>query len=140
MRTTGQFCFAVLLTVALSFAVPLSHAAGTTPIILSEAQNGKSTTVSKDTTFTVQLSGNPTTGYSWSLFKLSGNSLKSNGKITYTATPVKPGIVGSGGTFTAPFKAVAAGKSTITMQYARPWEHVPPVKIFTVTVVVTAAK
>ncbi len=48
--------------------------------------------------------------------------------------------LGAGGTVTARFVAVGAGQTTLTLNYARPFERdVPPLKTFTVSVLVTTS-
>jgi predicted secreted protein len=43
-------------------------------------------------------------------------------------------MVGVGGVFVATFKAVRAGKTTVRMEYRRPWEKdVAPIETFAVT-------
>ncbi len=77
--------------------------------------------------FRVALKSNPTTGYSW-MPKFDPNYVKLiNSK--YVPYKTKHGVVGSGGVQIFTFKAIKPGKTTITMQYQRPWaETVPPLK------------
>jgi inhibitor of cysteine peptidase len=98
--------------------------------VYTEKDSGKKVELDCGALFDVQLSGNPTTGYSWTVAELSGKAVEKVGDVKYTAEATNR--VGSGGTFLAHFKAAAAGKSTLKMAYARPWEKdVKPVKEFT---------
>ncbi len=109
-------------------------------LAVTEADAGKTLKLGDNTAVAISLAGNPTTGYSWSVTKMEGTALEQAGDIQYVRTPVRAGIVGSGGTFIAKFRAVKAGESTITLGYARSWENgVPPAKTFTVTLVVEKA-
>jgi predicted secreted protein len=84
--------------------------------------------------FTVQVKGNPTTGYNWNYIAdscnddsikflndnltgryVSDNSQNSNGEI----------MVGVGGTFKFDFKALSAGLNELAFEYKRSWEPEP---------------
>lgn len=100
--------------------------------VLTEADNGGSTAVEANTSIVVQLSGNPTTGYTWSVNSYDTGILSLEGH-DYTADTSDG--VGSGGTFTFLFKALAPGSSTIKLSYARPWEKdVPAAKTYSTEV------
>ena len=70
-------------------------------------------------TVTVTLESNPTTGYSWQaaqteeLFKVDKS---------YTEKEHPEGMVGVGGNETFTFTPLKAGKTEVTLTYARPWE------------------
>ena len=78
--------------------------------------------------FTIVLDSNPTTGYSW---KLSDNF--SGGIVQLVSSSYIPPVTrrkGAGGEEIWRFKAVAAGKTTISLEYIRPWEKgVQPVAV-----------
>jgi inhibitor of cysteine peptidase len=106
---------------------------------LSDKDNGQTISLPLGSTCTTSLFGNPTTGYSWTVGSISGKSVIADGKVTYSASANPSKLVGSGGIFTARFKAVQLGESTVSMQYARPWEkNQPPARTFTATIRVTA--
>lgn len=68
----------------------------------------------------VTLAGNPTTGFAWHAV-IADPSVLSQVDAAYT--PSAPdGAVGAGGTYTWDFKALKAGKTTITFKYYRDWE------------------
>ncbi len=124
----------ILLLAACSSAPDNSAPAS---LVLGESDAGKAVAVAKGGEVAVALAGNPTTGYTWAL--ISGNDavLKSAGEAVYEAAKVPAGMVGSGGTYTFKFSAIAAGTATLKFGYARPWEKdVAPAKTFTVSVVV----
>lgn len=70
-------------------------------------------------TVTVTLESNPTTGYSWQaeqteeLFKIDSS---------YSENEHPEGMVGVGGNETFTFTPLKAGKTEVTLTYARPWE------------------
>lgn len=70
-------------------------------------------------TVTVTLESNPTTGYSWQvsqteeLFKIDRS---------YSEHERSEGLVGVGGNETFTFIPLRAGKTEVTLTYARPWE------------------
>jgi len=104
-------------------------------VVLDEKADGTTVEIAVGKTVVVQLEGNPTTGYSWSVKKLDGDSLEQQGEVRYVPKKVPRGMVGSGGTFIAVFKAVKPGKAAIAMVYARPWEKdKPPARTFGATV------
>lgn len=100
--------------------------------VLSEQDNGQTINLPRGARFVASLPGNPTTGYSWTLQGISGNAVVQDGKIAYNSAANPKKLVGSGGTFNAPFRAIEAGDSTISLQYIRPWEkRQAPARTFT---------
>ena len=85
--------------------------------------------------FTITLDSNPTTGYSW---KLSDSFPK--GIIKLLGSEYQPPVTrrkGAGGKEIWRFKTLAVGKTTITLEYLRPWEKDKPpaaTKTFSITV------
>lgn len=105
------------------------------PLVLTAGDNGKTVSTQVGRKITVQLAGNITTGYSWSIATIAGTAVRLEGKITYKPSPAPRGMVGSGGMASATFQAVRTGKSVITMAYARRWEkNKKPARTFTVTI------
>ena len=97
--------------------------------------DGKTITVIDGKSIVVQLEGNITTGFSWELKSLKGESLKQTGKIQYVSNEAHKRFAGGPGKFFATFKAVKAGSGTIELVYIRPWEkNTPPNKTFTLTI------
>ena len=144
--------FVTLLTAAaLPSASAILAAAPATPasppatapaaaLAVTEAYNGKTLKLGDAVTVTISLAGNATTGYSWAVSKVEGDALQQAGDIQYAPQRAPAGMVGTGGTSTATFRAVKAGQSVITLAYARPWENgTPPAKTFQVTIVVEKA-
>jgi inhibitor of cysteine peptidase len=109
-------------------------------LAVSQADNGKTLNLGTNKTVAISLPGNATTGYSWAVTKIDGTALEQTGSVQYVPDRARAGMVGSGGTSIATFRAVKPGQSTITLGYARPWETgTPPANSFTVTLVVDQA-
>lgn len=68
----------------------------------------------------LELLGNPTTGYAWQCESSDPSVLAPAGSL-YTASP-SDGRVGTGGTYRFDFKALKAGTATVTCRYYRSWE------------------
>ena len=88
-------------------------------------------------TVTFALASNPTTGYSWTA-KQEGNLLEQT-ETRYEGEPAPKGevaVAGRGGTEFFVYKAVAAGKATLTFSYERPWEQEDPIKTYVVQITV----
>lgn len=99
---------------------------------LGEAANGKTFTLQKGAQITLQLPGNPTTGYSWEASVSNPAVLKQSSAPVYKPTGA---ALGSGGTYTFWYETVGSGSSDLTLVYRRSWEtDVAPLKTFRVTV------
>lgn len=112
----------------LPAGVPEADASTT---VLTNTDNGGSVRMEANNPLQIRLSGNPTTGYTWSVkdFDPSVLSLTSH---TYYADDSER--VGTGGTFVFNFKALAPGATSVTLTYARPWESGQPADAFKTTV------
>ena len=81
---------------------------------------GDSITVQNGEQFTIALTANPTTGYSWAaednddVKQVSSKQLQSNS------------MPGAGGTQVITFEATAKGSTTLVLNYARPFEQDRP--------------
>jgi inhibitor of cysteine peptidase len=102
--------------------------------VVTEAENGKAVPVKVGESVEVRLKGNPTTGYLWAVTGLSSNTVEQVGEVEYRRDDAGKRMVGRGGVFVATFKALKPGKTTVRMEYRRPWEKdVTPIETFTVT-------
>ena len=84
--------------------------------------------------FTIELESNATTGYQWEVKPLAGG-IVSAGSHVYLDPAT--GVVGAGGWEQFQFTAVAAGTTSITLEYRRPFEPATTPAIDTVTFEVT---
>ncbi len=105
---------------------------------VTEADNGSDVTLKVGDTLRVQLPSNPSTGYSWQVSQDDKAILAPVGEPQFDLGPNVTPIPGRGGTETFTFKAVAAGETTLTLIYVRPWEtNVTPTPNDTFTLNVT---
>ncbi len=101
---------------------------------LSSGDAGKVVNVPAGEEVVVTLESNITTGYSW-----TENAVISNGAVlqqtSHKYQPPAEAIPGRGGQEVWTFKALAAGTTTISIEYKRPFEpNNPPASTFNVTV------
>jgi inhibitor of cysteine peptidase len=99
---------------------------------VDKSMNGQTINAKVGDTVVVTLAGNPTTGYNWAADKLDTSILQQVGDASFKADS---NLIGAGGMVTLKFKAVAAGTTTLTLNYSRSFETgVAPLQTFTVTV------
>ncbi|AAM05006.1 protease inhibitor I42 family protein [Methanosarcina acetivorans] len=100
--------------------------------VVTEADNGTSISLNNGENFTLQLSGNPTTGYSWELNVSEGLNILSE---DYTQDAVPEESTGVPGTYTWIIQAVDQGTQQVNGEYIRLWENATgPEDNFTLTV------
>lgn len=105
-------------------------------LVLTETDDGTTADAVVGQAITVNLRGNVTTGYAWVLASINGDSVLTNGPMTYIVDG--GGGVGVGGTFCFPFLASDLGDTTLALDYRRLGD-ITPLQSFTVTIHVTAA-
>ncbi len=128
---------ALVGTAAAAAGCGSQAAAGSGPIKLTDADNGKTVAVKVGDEIQVILNGNPTTGYSWTAKIADDAVVQQQGDPVYAQGTTDPSVVGAGGTFTFTFKAAKAGQTAITFDYARPFETgVAPAQTYAVTITV----
>ena len=87
----------------------------------------KKLTVKVNEKFSIKLESNPSTGYQW--FKEFNSGFLKFISSNYSSDDLnKSNITGKPGTQKFVFKALKAGKTDITLTYARPWENCIPAK------------
>ncbi|MGA3053434.1 MAG: protease inhibitor I42 family protein [Candidatus Korobacteraceae bacterium] len=103
------------------------------PIVITDADNGKDVDLPAGDTLVLRLESNPSTGYSWAIkgdpspLRLVKSSTKKNGQNSH--------VVGAPVTQEFRLTAVSAGMVSLTLEYRRPWEsNVAPAKTFQVRV------
>jgi inhibitor of cysteine peptidase len=123
-----------LLTVNFLDAVWLCVGTPQSAAALSEEDAGGTVQLSVGEGMEVVLDGNPTTGFLWETAAMDSSVLRQLGEPDFEADTE---LLGSGGTFTFRFEAVASGQTLLQLVYLRPWETaVQPAKTFEVTVTV----
>lgn len=104
-------------------------------VSMNESMNGSTIAVPLNSTITLELNENPTTGYSWNLTTTAGLQVVSDEYIPgNTSAPV----AGAGGIHRWAIASVGTGLQEINGVYVRPWETgVAPVATFFAEVSVT---
>jgi len=111
-------------------------AAGSSPgLMLTDKNTGQTIAVTVGQSLTVALPANPSTGYRWTEEPHPAGPLVESAPVMTT-----PARLGAGGTQTYSYRAVAPGTTQLVFDYARPWEHVPPVNHVAFTVMVRNSK
>ena len=111
---------------------PANDAKNTSGSILeiTEEQNGGTVAVIVHDTISIQIEGNPTTGFNWEPENLDKNLLELVGEPKFTPNRH---LKGGNGIFTFNFKALQAGVTHLRLIYHRSFEkNVPPERIFEV--------
>ncbi|KPI82590.1 inhibitor of cysteine peptidase (ICP) [Leptomonas seymouri] len=74
----------------------------------------------------ITLSGNPTTGYTWTRFGFEGKDELSDAAmdvvVNYKASKSEPGMVGTGGAYDVTVTPKQRGMHMLELVYARPFE------------------
>ena len=96
-------------------------------IRLTQADNGKTVTLSLGDQVLIQLTTNPSTGFDWVTAQLDSSLLLESNR-SYRALN---DAMGSPNQLTICFDTVAPGTANVLLQYQRHWEkNVPPLQIF----------
>ena len=82
---------------------------------------------------TLELEGNPTTGFAWEVTTIDETVLVIVDDPQYQSDS---DLVGSPGVFTFQFRAIAEGETPVQLVYHRSWEDTEPLQIYGFTVVV----
>ncbi len=119
---------AVLLLITACSSLP-------SQVSVDESSSGKQVEIAVGGSLTVTLESNATTGYSWGLKEISDASILQKAANTYEAPT--SGLIGAGGKEVWNFKALKAGKTSLSMGYSQPWAGgQKDANIFNLTVVV----
>lgn len=107
------------LILSLSFLVGCDDSSADAPgaPVVTQAQNGETVALARGATLTVELAGNPTTGYQWTVARIDADFLRDLGS-TYEADS---SAIGSGGTYAFRFEARKAGTTDLALVYRRAW-------------------
>ena len=126
----------VVLIAGLAFLITRPAGRQLKTLTLNEPQAGSQAVLQVGDMLQVNLEGNPSTGYAWSVQGLDAGVLKVVGEPEFHPAS---SALGAGGTLTYRFEAVGAGQTTLKMMYSRPFEKgVPPLKTFGASVLVTS--
>jgi inhibitor of cysteine peptidase len=96
--------------------------------------SGKTVEIPIDGEFTVELRGNPTTGFVWEVGESNQQVVQQVGEPKYKADAQR---IGAGGLYTFTFQGKGAGETLLKMVYLRPFQRdLPPAKTFELKVIV----
>ena len=117
-NATSRIVTCCLVLCAITLLQPATATAKT--IKLTAPDTGKNIKAAAGDKIQLTLAGNPTTGYSWSVAKTAGDSVKL-GKLEYKQRPARRGMVGVGGSYSLAMTVVKRGAFSMTLHYQRPW-------------------
>jgi inhibitor of cysteine peptidase len=84
--------------------------------------------------FTVELEGNPSTGYTWEVAEMDTALLKQVGEMEFETDN---DLVGASGVLILRFEAIGPGETALILVYHRPWEEdIPPEETFEASLIV----
>jgi inhibitor of cysteine peptidase len=122
----------LLAALALLLAAAASASAGKL-IDVSDPDDGGTVRLNQGDTLRVRLHATPGTGYSWTVGKIDAAMLAEAAPRKFVPPPKQiPGAVGHD---VFEFRAAQAGRTTLKLDYLRPWEKgVAPARTFKLNV------
>ena len=120
----------IVLLLCCVLATACHHDSSNT-ITVGENQNGESLSLATGESLLIELAGNPTTGYEWTVAQANPDLLRL-AETSYS--PDSPGLTGSGGLYVFRFEALRPGSAPLLLAYRRPWEPHAPARTFTLAV------
>ena len=121
---------AVCAILAVAFGCDDSSADSDDAVVVGQDRNGQTVELAVGTPLAVELAGNPTTGYEWTVSQIDSAHLRLAGS-TYAPDS---SAVGSGGTYVFRFETLRAGRTVLGLVYRRSWETTAADQTFTLTV------
>lgn len=87
----------------------------------------------KSDSVTIELKGNPSTGYTWEAVLASENIVEISKDVKYLGAE---GMVGAPSMFYFTVSSLSSGNTVLTLEYKRPWEEKAPLetKVYNITV------
>ena len=87
----------------------------------------------KSDSVTIELKGNPSTGYTWEAVLASENIVEISKDVKYLGAK---GMVGAPSMFYFTVSSLSEGSTILTLEYKRPWEEKEPLekKVYNITV------
>lgn len=101
-------------------------------VVVDPSRNGQTVELAIGTPLVVELPGNPTTGYEWSVAQIDGSCLR----LVESSYAADSSAVGSGGTYAFRFAALRAGRTVLGLVYRRAWETTAADETFTLAVII----
>ena len=92
--------------------------------------------IQKADTITIELEGNPTTGYTW-VYTMVPEGIVREVSNEYIPDRTSGRMAGAGGRFIFTFEAIGQGETDLVFSYLRPWETgIPPANTKTYKLIV----
>ena len=87
----------------------------------------------KSDSVTIELKGNPSTGYTWEAVLSDENIVTVSKEVKYLGAE---GMVGAPSMFYFTVRSLSVGNTVLTLEYKRPWEEIAPLetKVYNITV------
>lgn len=79
----------------------------------------------KTDSVTIELKGNPSTGYTWETSLSSENIVEVSKEVKYLGSQ---GLVGAPSMFYFTVSSLSSGNVILTLEYKRPWENKEPIE------------
>ena len=105
---------------------------GASSVTATQAQNGATLPLAKGATFAVELPGNPTTGYEWTVSQADPAHLR----LAASAYAPESSATGAGGTYSFRFEALQPGSTALALAYRRSWERTSADATFSLSVAI----
>jgi len=133
-KTLKKMIFISLVSLMLVLSFSSCLVEGKT---LTEKNNGDSFSLEINDVINIKLISNPTTGYRWVLIEEIDGSIISLIDSEFIQSKKDKELVGTGGYEIFSFKAIPKGKTSIILNYERPWEdEVEPLETFEIIILV----
>jgi predicted secreted protein len=116
--TRSALTLLAAMLVVFVLAVGSAGAADVGVVRVGGSKNGASVTLQRGSRLVVSLKGNATTGYAWKVRSVDKSVLKPLG-VTYVQNPNPKHLLGVGGVYRLPFKALARGTTVLKLVYVR---------------------
>ena len=128
-RTIG--CLTAFLVLIVSLSACSSDADDRT---LTAENAGQTIELNVGDKFSVELEGNPSTGYTWEVAEMDTALLIQVGETEFETDN---DLVGASGVLILRFESIGTGETPLHLVYHRPWEEdIPPEETFDVSLVV----
>ena len=122
-------CWTLIALVFAACLLTSCNSSSGDDIVLTQDRNGETIEIANRATFAVELVGNPTTGYEWTVSQADPAFLR---LVESTYAPDSSAI-GSGGLYTFRFETLQPGTTPLTLLYRRSWETTPSDQTFSLT-------
>ncbi|MDD5622469.1 MAG: protease inhibitor I42 family protein [Actinomycetota bacterium] len=125
----------VLISLVTAIFILFFNGCSTTGKALTEKNNGDSLNLKINDTIEIRLESNPTTGYGWFLSDKADSTIVSVTDPEFIEPKKDKELIGAGGYEIFTIKAISKGKTSIILNYERPWEEgVEPIETFEITI------